>query len=344
MLAEMYGSPVLLTSSGTHALEMAIMAAGIGPGDEVVVPSYAFTSLGTAVQRSGAKVVFADVSPTSLCLTRLELEHVATPNTRAVIALHYAGRAEELNELARYCRQQGILLIEDAAHATEARYEGRLLGTIGDVGCLSFHATKNISCGEGGAVVVNTPSLLTRLEHIREKGTNRKDWSRGQVAKYQWVSPGSSFLMSDISAALLVSALEEVPEVQRHRERVTSRYLDELKHFGRMSDFSLLPKLEGNEESNHIFALMAPDRPSRDSLVTFARSRGVELTTHYEALSKSPWARANSGPHSNACPISESVSARIVRLPIYPELSDQQIGEVVEVIFGWLSESRGTLN
>jgi len=332
------GGRVFLTPSGTAALELACMALGLGPGDEVIVPSFTFTSTATAVQRTGATVRFADVDPVTLSMGAPEAAERLTDRTRAVIAVHYGGQSGPMTDLVRLCADNGLTLVEDAAHALGGSYDGRPYGSFGTFAALSFHETKNLSCGEGGALVVNKPDRIDAIEQLREKGTDRSRFFRGQVDKYTWVSPGSSFLLPDVLAAVLAAGLADWPRTQRRRHAAWEAYADRLAAFADARGFVLGRRLPHADHPAHLFHLLASSADERDDLLAFCRGRDVLAVSHYQPLADSAEGRRASAPHVDACPVTVDVSARLLRLPLYGTITDTEIDSVVDTIEAWAAE------
>jgi dTDP-4-amino-4,6-dideoxygalactose transaminase len=322
---------VLLTTSCTHALEMCALLLDVQPGDEVVVPSFAFVSTVNAFVLRGARPVFVDVRPDTLNLDEKLVAERVGPRTKAIVALHYAGVACEMDELGRIARGAGASLVEDAAHALFGSYRGRALGSIGRLATLSFHETKNVSCGEGGALLVNDPALVERAEILREKGTNRSRFFRGEIDKYTWVDLGSSWLPSEVLAAYLWAQLEARERIQRARERVWRRYRDGLDAWARAHDVRLpvLPPHCG--PAWHMFQLVLPSLAARERLAGHLRARGIMAVFHYLPLHLSPMGRRLGGRPGD-CPVSEDVSDRLLRLPFYNGLDEEAQGEVIDAV------------
>lgn len=331
------GGQVFLTPSGTDALELACMAAGIGPGDEVIVPSFTFTSTATAPERQGAVVRFADIDPTTLSLDVESVSARITDRTRAVIAVHYAGQSGDVVELRRFLDQRGIVLIEDAAHALGGTWSDRPYGSFGALACLSFHETKNLSCGEGGALVVNEPALVETVEKVREKGTDRSRFFRGQVDKYTWVSPGSSFLLSDLLAAVLAAGLSDWDLTQATRARAWQAYADALSSFAARQGFTLHQRVLGSQHPSHLFYLLAPNDEARDSLLAHCRTHDVLAVSHYQPLAGSTEGRRANAPYADHCPVSADVSARLLRLPLFSAITPNDVALVIEAVETWPS-------
>ena len=314
---------VLLTASCTAALEMAIMALDIGPGDEVIMPSFTFVSTANCVVLRGAKPVFADISPDTLNLDPESVASRVTARTRAILPVHYAGVACDMDALQAIALQHGLAIIEDAAQGVDAAWRGRYLGTIGTVGCYSFHATKNLTCGEGGAFLTNDAELAQRAEIIREKGTNRAAFLRGEIDKYTWVAVGSSYILSDLLAALLEVQLERRELIRSRRRRVWEIYqqaLAPLEQEGKLA----LGRIPSQAESNyHIFYLRARSPDEQEKLLQHLKQRGVPASFHYVPLHTSPFGRSLAD-EPVSLPVTEQIATTLVRLPLGPHLTDEQ--------------------
>jgi dTDP-4-amino-4,6-dideoxygalactose transaminase len=331
-LASLLGAKrVLLTTSGTHALELALLTLGIGPGQEVVCPSFTFVSSANAVLRVGARPVFAEIEDRTLGLDPEDVERRLTPRTAAIIPVHYAGVAPDMEALTAIAGRRGLRLVEDAAQGIAARWRGRALGTLGDAGCLSFHETKNVSCGEGGALVLQDPELISRAEIAREKGTNRSAFLRGQVDKYTWVAEGSSYVISDLLAAMLEAQLDKLPEIQARRAAVVARYRAGLARWAEAHGVRLPLELPERQANAHIFYLLYPEPRQRDQALALLRGRGIMATFHYIPLHSSPHGRAI-GADPDALPVTERVAASLLRLPLHAQLSDAEIDRVIEAV------------
>ena len=332
-LAQMLGvKTVLLTTSCSHALELAMMTLQVKPGDEVIVPSFTFVSTTNCVLRQGATPVFADILPTTLTIDIDDIRKRITPRTKAIVPVIYAGVAPEMDELLDLARNHGTAVIEDAAQALGAYYKGRPQGTLGDMGCFSFHETKNFSTGEGGAFVTDNDDYAARAEIIREKGTNRKQFMLHLVDKYTWVDVGSSFLPPDLMGALLDSQIRKQEAVLSTRERIHNRYIEELKPLSDSGELTL-PTIPAHTRSNyHIFYVLLNDEPTRNRAITFFRSHNIGTAFHYLPLHLSPVGRDLLGYRPGDFPVTESISGRLLRLPIYPALTAQEQTQVVEVM------------
>jgi dTDP-4-amino-4,6-dideoxygalactose transaminase len=321
----------LLTTSCTHALEMFALLLDIQPGDEVIVPSFTFVSTVNAFVLRGAKPVFADVRPDTLNLDEGRLPGLITPRTRAIIPVHYAGVGCEMDAILEIAGQNHILVAEDNAHGLFGKYKGRYLGTFGVLAAQSFHETKNFNCGEGGALLINAPALVERAEILREKGTNRSRFFRGQVDKYTWVDLGSSYLPSDLLAAFLFAQLEQRQKVQAHRQKVWEFYWEKLQDWALAHEVRLPYVPTHCEQAYHMFHLRLPSLELRQGLITHLRQRGVEAVFHYLPLHLSDMGRRFGGQPGD-CPVTEQVSDQLVRLPFHNALTEDEMGRVVEAV------------
>ncbi len=319
---------VLLTTSCTHALEMSAILLDLQPGDEVIVPSYTFVSTALAFAMHGARVVFADVRPDTLNLDEEQLSELITPRTRAIVPVHYAGVGCEMDPIMALANQHGLVVIEDNAHGLFGRYKGRALGTIGHLATQSFHGTKNITCGEGGALVVNDPQFVERAEMIREKGTNRALFFRGQIDKYTWVDKGSSYIPSDILAAFLCGQLEHGDEIQSKRRTIWESYWSGIRSWAKSQGVQL-PTIPAHcDQAYHMFYLLMPSLDLRTQFIAHLKANGVGAVFHYGPLHRSKMAQQ---PQRN-CPITVDVSDRLVRLPLFNDLTPDQVQTVIDVV------------
>jgi len=331
-LERMVGSPsVLLTTSCTDALEMSAILLNIEPGDEVIVPSFTFVSTANAFALRGATLVFVDVRPDTLNMDELQLERLITSKTKAIVPVHYGGVGCEMDIICDIATRHNVAVVEDNAHGLFGSYRGRNLGTFGSLATLSFHETKNVSCGEGGALLVNDPEHIERAEIIWEKGTNRSRFLRGQVDKYTWVDVGSSFLPSDILAAFLFAQLESRDWIQSRRQRIWKRYEDDLQDWARSHDVGLPAVPEHCQQSYHLFYLVLPSGESRDALIDHLKSQGILSVFHYLPLHLSPMGRQFGGRVGD-CPVTEHISERLVRLPFYNDMSDEDQARVIKAV------------
>jgi dTDP-4-amino-4,6-dideoxygalactose transaminase len=328
---------VLLVHSCTAALEMAMLLCGVGPGDEVILPSFTFVSTANAIAMRGAEPVFIDIRPDTLNLDETLLEKAITDNTRAVVPVHYAGVGAEMDAVMRIAEKHGLMVVEDAAQAVTSTYKDRMLGTIGDLGCWSFHETKNFISGEGGALVINDAELIERAEMLREKGTDRSRFFRGQVDKYTWVDLGSSFLPSELVAAFLYAQLEGADEVKGRREAIWRQYYEKLEP---LSDFLRLPVVPKECRHNaHLFYILLPSESHRDALITHLREQSIMAVFHYLPLHTSPMGQKLG--HRGRLPVTEDISARLVRLPCYPALQPQEQDRVIAAVTDYV-QKKGT--
>jgi dTDP-4-amino-4,6-dideoxygalactose transaminase len=325
---------VLLTTSCTHALEMAALLLNVGPGDEVILPSFTFVSTANAFALRGARPVFADIRPDTLNLNETALEQLVTPRTRAVVPVHYAGVGCEMDAIMNIAERHGVSVVEDNAHGLFARYKGRHLGTIGCLGAQSFHETKNIICGEGGALVINDAAFIERAEIIREKGTNRSRFFRGQVDKYTWVDVGSSYLPSDLLAAFLCAQLEKSAEIYCIRRRIWHTYVEQLKNWAEQRGVRLPVVPEECEQSYHMFYLILPTPEVRDGFIQHLKTQSIMAAFHYVPLHLSEMGQKLGG-RLGQCPVTEYVSERLVRLPFYNGLTEQEQAEVIDAVKGF---------
>lgn len=328
---------VLLTTSCTHAMEMAMMALDIGPGDEVIMPSFTFVTSATAVVRQGARPVFADIDEQTLNLDPEMVDGCFTERSKAIMPVHYAGQGCDMERILAVARDKGLYVIEDAAHGVGARYDERYLGTIGDAGCYSFHITKHVTCGEGGALLTNDDQLARRCEIIREKGTNRSQFLRGEVDKYTWVDVGSSFVLSDLLAAVLLEQFKKLDEILEKRRLIWERYQEGLKELEDRG-MIILPYLSPKAQSSwHVY-------PIRTALETNARvigelkKRGIGAAFHFVPLHYSPYAREHLGYEEGDLPVTERVGRTLIRLPIYPVLTQREQEYVIQSLYDAFDE------
>jgi dTDP-4-amino-4,6-dideoxygalactose transaminase len=313
-------SKALVATSCTHALEMCALLLDIQPGDEVIVPSFTFVSTANAFALRKARIVFADIRPDTLNLDEKQLESLITPRTKVVVPVHYAGVGCEMDEIAKIADRHGVAVVEDNAHGLFGKFKGRWLGTFGCLATQSFHETKNITCGEGGALLINDTRLVERAEVIREKGTNRSRFFRGQVDKYSWVDIGSSYVMSDVLAAFLYAQLEVWQMIQTQRRRIWEHYDQHLRPWAKNHGIGCPVVPPHCEQSFHMYYLIMPSLEKRQALISFLKSRGILSVFHYVPLHLScVGQKMNFRPE--ACPISEQKSEQLVRLPFYNSLS-----------------------
>lgn len=343
LMEERFGiKKVLMTPSCTAALEVAALLSDIQEGDEVILPSYTFVSTANAIVLRGAKPVFVDIRPDTLNLDVNLAEKAITPRTKAIIPVHYGSIACDMDRIRTIAERHKLTVIEDAAQAVNATYRGQALGSIGHLGCYSFHETKNYACGEGGALCINDPDLIERAEILREKGTNRSRFLRGQVDKYTWVDLGGSHLPSELAMAFLYGQLENMDLIQFHRRQVFERYAELLQPFADRGDVQL-PVIPDDCESNyHVFYVIVNDARTRDELLGRLRSRGIGAVFHYVPLHTAPMGQ-KFGYSEGDLPVTEDLHARLIRLPFYGNLSVEDQDRVVDEIreyFGSATYSR----
>jgi dTDP-4-amino-4,6-dideoxygalactose transaminase len=332
LLEELLGaSRVLLTTSCTTALEMAALLLELAPGDEVIMPSFTFVSTANAVVLRGARPVFADIRPDTLNLDERLLERWITPRTRAILPVHYAGVACEMDGVLAVANSHGVEVVEDNAHGLFAKYQGRPLGSFGGLATLSFHETKNMSCGEGGALVINDARYADRAEIIREKGTNRSRMFRGLVDKYTWVDVGSSALPSDLLAAFLYAQLEARAEIQAKRRRIWECYARELPAWAASRGIGLPFIPEQCEQPYHLFYLITRSLDQRTRLIAHLKERGVLAVFHYLPLHLSEMGLRLGGKPGD-CPVTEDLSDRVLRLPLYNDLSEEEQAYAIDCL------------
>ncbi len=326
------GNPkTLLTTSCTHALEMCALLLNLKEGDEVIVPSFTFVSTLNAFALRGAKPVFADIRPDTLNLDESQLESLITSRTKAIVPVHYAGVGCEMDVILDLAAKHGISVVEDNAHGLFGKYKGKHLGTFGQLATQSFHETKNFTCGEGGALLINDTAYLQRAEIIREKGTNRSRFFRGEVDKYTWVDIGSSYLPSDILAAFLLAQLEARDTVQNARQRIWETYDTELEEWAGNKDVRMPFVPEHCEQPYHMFYLVMPSEDLRDRLIAHLKSQDILSVFHYLPLHLSDMGRSLGGK-PGACPVTEEVAGRLVRLPLYNEMTEAEQNTVIEAV------------
>ena len=319
----------LLTFSCTSALEMAMLVAGIGRGDEVIVPSFTFPTTAGAVVLRGAVPVFVDIREDTLNLDERLVEAAITPRTRAIMPVHYAGVACHLQELSAIARRHGLAVIEDAAQGISASYRGVPLGTIGDLGCLSFHETKNVTCGEGGALLINRPEWIERAEIIQEKGTNRSQFLRGQVDKYTWVDVGSSFLTSDINAAFLWAQVQHAEEILESRMAIWNAYHERLAPLEEAGVLRRPTIPEDCAHNAHMYYLLLGDQGRRDRFIESLAAQNIHALFHYVPLHSST-AGERFGRVAGELPVTDRAGGTLVRLPLWVGMSEGDVERVCE--------------
>lgn len=330
---------VLLTTSGTHAIEMAMMLLRLKPGDEVITPSFTFVSTANSIIRGGGRPVFCEINDRTLTIDLNDLQRRITKKTRAIIPVHYAGVSAEMDEILEVAKLHNLSVVEDAAQGIQARYRGRYLGTIGHAGAFSFHVTKNIISGEGGAFVTQDDALARRAEIAREKGTNRSNFLRGEVDKYTWIDLGSSYVLSDLLAAVLKSQLEDLDLIRSQRKRVHDCYMTGLKDLEAREKLRL-PYVPPYCESNyHIFYILLRSESERILVMQRLKETGIGSAFHYVPLHSSPYAKATLGTEGIELPVTDRIYETLLRLPIYPQLTDEDAGYVVERLTSILEQS-----
>lgn len=340
LMEERFGiRKTLLTPSCTDALEMAFILADLGPGDEVLVPSFTFVSTVTAFMRTGAKPVFVDIRPDTLNIDDALIEDAITPRTKVIVPVHYAGIGCEMDRIMTIAQQHHLTVVEDAAQGVHAYYDGRALGSIGHLAAYSFHETKNYVCGEGGALCINDPRFLERAEILRDKGTNRAKFFRGEVDKYTWVDIGSSFLPSEITSAFLYAQLEALDAIGARRRAIFENYRTGLEPLARQG-LLRLPHIPDECVTNyHMFYIVLPDAATRDELMADLRTIGISAVFHYVPLHTSPMG-LQLGNREGQLPVTEDLSARLLRLPLYCELTDADQQRVVDAIGAFLGSRK----
>ena len=332
-----HAQKALLTTSGTTALEMATLLCDLKEGDEVILPSYTFSSTATSVVLTGATLVFVDIRPDTMNIDETKIEAAITSKTKAIIAVHYAGVACEMDTIMDIARSHNLLVIEDAAQGVMSTYKGRALGTIGDFGCYSFHETKNYSMGEGGAIIINNPEYNERAEILREKGTNRAKFFRGQVDKYTWVDYGSSYLPSDLNAAYLWAQLEKADEINNNRLESWNKYYSALKP---LEDQGLieLPIIPNECEHNaHMFYVKLKNLKERTEFIKYLKENGVQSSFHYVPLHSAP-AGIKFGRFDGEDQYTTTESERLTRLPMYYGLTDEDQKKVISNIYSYFGK------
>jgi dTDP-4-amino-4,6-dideoxygalactose transaminase len=322
----------LLTTSGTAALEMAAMLLDIGQDDEVIVPSFTFVSTVNAFVLRGARPVFIDIREDTLNLDETQLAAKITPRTRAIVPVHYAGVGCELNAILATAGSAGVPVIEDNAHGLLGEYEERPLGSFGVMAAQSFHETKNMSCGEGGALLINDPSLVDRAEIVRQKGTDRNRFFRGEVDKYRWVDIGSSYPPSDALAAILYAQFEHAEAIQEKRRRAWAFYRERLAEWAGENGVGLPGVPPHCRQPWHMFYLLMPSAAARDGLIDDLRRRNIHAVFHYTPLHLSPMGQ-RCGGDAPRCPVTESISERLVRLPFFTDISEEELNRVVDAVY-----------
>lgn len=320
---------VLMTTSGTDALELAALLCGVKAGDEVIMPSYTFSSTANAFVLRGAKIVFVDIRPDTMNIDETKIERAITEKTKVICCVHYAGVACEMDEIMDIAKKHNLLVVEDAAQAVMSEYKGKACGTIGDFGCYSFHETKNYSMGEGGALVINNPKFVEQAEILREKGTNRSKFFRGQVDKYTWVDQGSSFLPSELNAAYLYGQLLEADKINDNRLDAWNEYYKALKPFEKTGRITLPTIPTYCKQNAHMFYIKCRDLEDRDSFIAFMKGKGVGCVFHYIPLHSAP-AGIKFGRFNGEDLFTTKESERLVRLPMYYGLAKEELKKIID--------------
>lgn len=324
-------SKALLTTSCTHATEMAALLADIQPGDEVIMPSYTFVSTADAFVLRGAVAVFVDIRPDTMNMDETLIESAITSKTKAIVPVHYAGVACEMDTIMNIAKAHNLMVIEDAAQGVMSTYKGKALGTIGDYGCYSFHETKNYSMGEGGALLIQDPVNVERAEIIREKGTNRSKFFRGEIDKYTWVAAGSSYLPSELNAAYLYAQLEQAQQIFDNRMACWNRYYEQLTPLAEAGRLELPVIPEGCQHNAHMFYIKVKDLDERTALISYLKQQGIQTVFHYIPLHSSPAGRALGRFHGEDRYTTRE-SERLLRLPMYYGLQESDVDQVVHAI------------
>jgi dTDP-4-amino-4,6-dideoxygalactose transaminase len=336
MLVDLIGaSTALLTTSCTHALDMTALLLDLAPGDEVIMPSFTFVSTANAYALRGAVPVFVDCRPDTLNLDERLVEAAITPRTKAIVVVHYAGVACEMDAITALAAKHHLVVIEDNAHGLGGSYKGRPLGSIGAMATQSFHETKNIQCGEGGALVFNEPAYAGRAEIIREKGTNRSQFFRGMVDKYRWVDIGSSYLPSDLLAAFLTAQLEAFGEIQRRRHRIWDTYHRELANWAAEQGVAQPTVPAGCVQPAHLYYLLLPDLDRRQGLLRHLAEREILGTFHYQPLHSAPAGVKYGRTGPGGCPVTDDIADRLVRLPLFAGMTDEDLRRIVDAVLAY---------
>jgi dTDP-4-amino-4,6-dideoxygalactose transaminase len=324
----------LLTTSCTHALEMAALLLNIGPGDEVIVPAFTFPSAANAFVLRGGRPVFVDIRSDTLNIDECQIEQRITARTKAIFLVHYAGVGCEMDTITAIARDHGVARVEDNAHGLYGRYHGRYLGTLGQLATLSFHETKNFTCGEGGSLLINDEQLNQRAEILREKGTDRSRFFRGEVDKYTWVDVGSSYLPSDLLAAFLLAQLEHRDQIQSMRREVWETYARELASWAETNGVRLPIVSAECEQSYHMFYVIMPSFESRQALISHLAGFGILAVFHYLPLHLSPMGLRFGGRQGD-CPVTENLADRLLRLPFFTGMSSSEQSQVIDAVRGF---------
>lgn len=327
---------VLLTTSGSTALDMALLLCDLQPGDEVILPSYTFSSTANSAVLAGAKLVFVDIRPDTMNIDERKIEKAITDKTKVIIAMHYAGVACEMDTIMDIAKRHNLMVVEDAAQAVMSTYKGKALGTIGDFGCYSFHETKNYSMGEGGAILINNPDYNEKAEILREKGTNRAKFFRGQVDKYTWVDFGDSYLPSELNAAYLWAQLQKADDINNNRLATWNSYYNAFKPLADkgLIDIPVIP--ENCKHNAHMFYIKCKDLKERSEFIKSMKEQGVQCTFHYIPLHSAP-AGIKFGRFDGQDEVTTKESERLVRLPMYYQLSEEDLNKTINCILNYFS-------
>jgi dTDP-4-amino-4,6-dideoxygalactose transaminase len=328
----------LFVNSGTAALDMSALLLDLGPDDEVIMPSFTFVSTANAILLRGATIKFIDIESQTLNLDPTLLENLITPHTKAIYPVHYAGISCDMDQLMKIAAEHNLAVVEDAAQGVHAKYNNQYLGSIGDIGAYSFHETKNYVCGEGGALLLNNDNYLDRAEIIWEKGTNRRQFFRGEVDKYTWVDLGSSYLGSDLLAAFLYAQLEHIDEITQLRKKAFNYYLERLQPLAENQKLQLPGLPEYATLNYHIFYIILPHNQIRNNLMDFLKKRKISAIFHYIPLHSSPMG-LKLGNKADDLPITTEIAGRILRLPLHAHLTQDQLKFVVDSISQFFQET-----
>ncbi len=323
---------VLMTNSCTAALEMACILIDLKPGDEVIMPSFTFVSTANAVVLRGATPVFCDINPQTFNLDETQLKSCLSEKTKAIIPVHYAGQSCEMKAINDFAKNNNLYVIEDAAQSVGAYHHGQHSGTIGDMGCFSFHETKNIMCGEGGALLINNPKFIDQAEIIREKGTNREAFFRNETEQYTWVDQGSSYLPSELQMAFLYAQLENIEQVIKRRRKAAEYYDIHLKPLEDRGLLSLPNFFQPNKVNYHLYAILCRDEQERSKLIEYLKDRGIGAVFHYIPLHSSPAGRKLSRTAGDNLPVTDLISSQLLRLPVYYDITIEEQNYVVNAL------------
>ena len=337
-MEERFGAQkVLLTTSGTTALDMAMLLCGLEPGDEVILPSYTFSSTATSAVLAGARLVFVDIRPDTMNIDETKIEAAITDRTKVIIVMHYAGVACEMDTILDIAHRQNLMVVEDAAQGVMSTYKGKALGTIGDFGCYSFHETKNYSMGEGGALVINNPDYNERAEILREKGTNRAKFFRGQVDKYTWVDFGDSYLPSELNAAYLWAQLLHADEINDNRMATWNAYRAAFTPLAQAGKAEMQTIPEGCVHNAHMFYLKCKDLEERTALIRYLKDNGILAVFHYIPLHSAPAGR-KFGRFDGEDRYTTKESERLVRLPLYYGMTEEDRNKVIQRVLAFYAQ------